>query len=362
MKNLHVSLCQMSYIIPIIYKLSKYFNIILYFVINKHTTRSTINLLELNKLVMNYKLITVNQEEFTNIFINIIKDDNIFFITSWNNIFNDTLQQDKKYMNFIITYSHGLDEEYIINNDFNKKKNPLSELKLNATLYDNYYNKIIEEIYKLDKNKKTIVFFETTSIWIFKKFADHEFYMNKYQENITNILIDLSNTYNIILRAHPQDYYGYVFTGRKHFTDKIKNNFITNYTQIPVFNLYNIADIIITSRFSASGYQALFIKDKPVIILETDIDKRKSCMNKKDDFLESYTNNMIEELKLENKIINNNHCYILYENNFDDIYNIIDKINIGIVCDRDKFLLDTFGIKSDSFDNWINTDILDTYL
>ena len=80
MKNLHVSLCQLSYIIPIINKLSRYFNLVLYFVINKHTTRSVTNILELHNLSINYKLITVNQLEFNNIFINTIDQDNIFFV------------------------------------------------------------------------------------------------------------------------------------------------------------------------------------------------------------------------------------------------------------------------------------------
>lgn len=363
-KKLHVSLSQLCYIIPIINKLSNYFDIILYYVINEHYARSIINLIEVHKIGIDYEINTVTQKEFNELLTKSINTNEIFLITSWDNVVNKSLIYEKKYEPIYLNYSHGIDEEFIINGGKQAAISIVYDLYLNATLYDPLYKNMIYSIYNIDKNKKTIVFFETTSIWLFKKYSPIEEILVRYQQNIINNLIKLKDNYNIILRSHPQDYYGYISSGKFHVASEIENNFKIDYTPIPVFNFYDVADIIITSRFSASGYQALFIKSKQVILLESDFENRKKYTA--DYFINKHTTENINRLMTENKIISKNETYILSETKFEEIHDVLHSIdnnsNDDMMTQRDDFLIKTYGTKMENIDHWINNTYLDVYL
>lgn len=363
---LHVCLSQLCYIVPVILALNKYFDIFLYFILEKSVFKSSLNLLELNRIKFEIKNIEIfTPDQYIN-FLNSKLPNKELMIIPNNNLINSNLESlnlenlDQLHK-LKLTLGHGVDEETII---MGKKHNKAkSELFLNACLYSHIYKKMINDIYNLDPNKKTIVIFETTSLWIFKRFSSNEKKIIEYQNNIVDILIDLKKKYNIILRSHPQDYYEYFNSGKVLCCDKIKENFKIDYIPIPVFNFYEIGDIIISSRFSSSGYQALFVKNKNYIILEHDFDSRKLCST--DIFLNTHSNTKIEELKKNNVIANSFITPILYENNFDQIYVLLDNIEKQIDSyeqNKDEFTKNIFNIEREFFENMINSNYLNDYV
>jgi hypothetical protein len=346
MITLHVSLAQQSYIVPILNKLKNYFNIRLYFIFGKYPIKSSINLLELEKLKMvNNNLIIMTQKQF-NIYVNQnLSSDDLYFITSYKDVFEDTLQDiSSEIYNKTLSYTHGIDEEIIIMGK-PQKSNLSKQIELNFLLYSPEYKSIIYDIYKIDTTKKTVVFFETTSIWIFKKFSPKEIELQQMQKKILECLVELKKMYNIILRFHPQDYYGYMVSGINHCSSIVNNHFIVDYTPIPVANFYEIADVVITSRFSSSGYQALFAKNKNMIILESDFDLRKKYTS--DYFIHSHSNGKIEAMKENGSILSDKQTHILYENNFEQIYDILENIEIIphiFEMEKNIFVKNNFGI------------------
>jgi hypothetical protein len=343
-------------------KLQNYFDIILYFVTNKDINKSIANLIELYKLEIRLPLKIINQTMFNKFFINSLNTDNLFLVTSIPSVFNNEIVFKEEYYKSILQIGHGIDEEMIILNKKNNNNNNLINLQLNASLYSPKYKEIINNIYKLDSTKRTLVFFETTSIWIFKRFSPVETDLIKIQNNIIETLLELKKEYNIILRFHPQDSYT-IFAnsiGLNHCTESVIDNFIVDYTQIPVFNLYEIADVIITSRFSASGYQSLFIKDKNVIFLESDFETRKKYT--KDGFIHTHSSNNLELLKSNNKIVSNKEVPIVHENKFVYIFDALKIDSKKLELNKDIFIKKIYGIDRTDFETIVNNQTMDIYL
>ena len=264
---LHISLCQLCYIVPMIIKLQKYFIIKYYYIMNNQAMKSSLNLLELTRQKVNLDYFTVcTQQEFNNIVRSKLNSKELFLIISFMSVFDNTYNNIKEIEKIKFSFGHGVDEETIILNQ--KHNNAQTELLLNASLHSNIYKTQLLNIYKLDPNKKTIVIFETTSLWIFKRNSLSELILQKYQDELLDVLIDLKNKYNIIIRSHPQDYNATHCTGISSYAKRVLTNFITEYMPIPIFNFYEIADFIISSRFSASGYQSLFVKNKKSFIFQ----------------------------------------------------------------------------------------------
>lgn len=357
----------MCYIVPVIGKLKDYFDCKLYFVVNNYSLKSSINMLELQKIGINNTVQIVTQDQFNSLIDQFIVNEEPCFITSIHDVFHHAfhhaLQRNNKVKQIHLSYAHGIDEEIIINGKTHV--NILSELLINACLYSLIYKQMIDEIYKIDHNKKTITLFDTTSIWILKRYDPIEKELNMYQREIIDTLLKLKSRYNIILRFHPQDYYGFMNSGKYQCNLELLKHFIINYTPIPVFNLYEIADIIISSRFSASGYQSLFVNNKNLVLLETDFNVRQQYT--KDIFINSYTNDQISKLKREGKILSENETYILHENRFNDLLKIVTEIESdNYKCQtekhKDNFVRKTFGIDRYDFDKITNCNPLDNYL
>ena len=136
-------------------------------------------------------------------------------------------------------------------------------------------------------------------------------------------------------------------------------------TPIPVEEeMPEIGDVIISSRFSSSGYQSLFVKNKNYIILEHDFDSRK-LYNTTDIFLNAHSNTKIEELKKNNIIANSFIAPILYESNFDQIYMLLDNIEKQLDSyeqNKDEFTKKIFNIERETFENMINSIYLNDYV
>ncbi|ARF10342.1 hypothetical protein Hokovirus_1_221 [Hokovirus HKV1] len=359
MYKLHVPLSQMCYIVPMVNKLRLYLEIEYYYIIGKSTSMCNVNLLELNRLnLINNNLHIMTQKEFNNFVDN---TNDLFLLTSYSTVFNGTYSKLQEIEKKKFAFGHGVDEEVNILNKHHI--NAKVELFINANLHDKIYTNYIKQIYNIQPNKKTIVFFETTSLWIFKNFGNNEYLLSNIQTSIINTLIKLKEKYNIILRSHPQDYIGYLNSGQISMPNIITENFKIEFMPIPVFNFYEVADIIITSRFTGSGYQSLFVKDKQVIILESDFNIRKTLT--RDQFIHSHTNENIEDLKKNNKIINDSSTYILYETEFDKIYDIINNIENNTnnhELNKDIMIKNIFGIERLNFDTLINTNEIEQYV
>lgn len=354
---LHIPLCQMNYIVPVINKLKDYFECQFYFIANQYSLKSSINMIELQKINIPTTIKIITQEQLNALINTCVIKNEPCFMTSTTDVLDNTMNYNNNIKKIHLSFSHGIDEELIVNGK--NHRNPLSELKLNACLYSTIYKNMITEIYKIDENKKTIVFFDTTSIWLFKKFGSTEIKLSQCQNNLLDVLIKLKDKYNIILRFHPQDYYGFISSGKYHCSDKVLEHFIVDYTPMPVFNFYEMADIIIGSRFSASGYQSLFVKNKNFILLETDFKTRQ--LYGKDSFIRSHNNNKINELKLNGKILSENEVYILHENNPNDLVKIIDDIELNnYECktefEKDLFVQNIFNMSRYNFNDIVNCD------
>jgi len=331
---------------------------------NKQAMKSSLNLLELTRQKVNLDyFIVCTQDEFNNVVHSKLESTNDFFlIISFASVFDNTYNNVKEIEKIKFSFGHGVDEEAIILN--RKHNNSRTELLLNASLYSCDYKSIIHKMYNLEPNKKTIVIFETTSLWIFKRNSPNEIILEKYQTEFLDLLVDLKKKYNIIIRSHPQDYNSTHCSGVSMYAPKVKQNFMTDYMPIPIFNFYEIADFIISSRFSASGYQSLFVKNKNYIILEHDFDVRQ-LYNPKDIFLHSHTNIKIENLKNNNIIANNQTTPILYENDITQLYNILSELEKDDTIyenSKDIFAKQKFNIDRMTINDIINTNILETYV
>lgn len=319
--DLHIYMAQLCYIVPIINCVKKnYRNIYFYFICGPGHVLSSIILIELKRInIIDGDIIFITREQFIDKMKLLDPHHNKVLIASSNYFKDNDIVQIKQ---MILFYNHGVDEEAIIEKN---KFDSLQNIKNNINLYDPVYKSIIQNIYNLDSSKKTIIWFETTSIWLFKQFCPiYEPFLVDIQNKIFNILMDFKDKYNIILRFHPQEYSHYIETGRYHCAKMFSDNFIINYQPFPVFNLYEIGDLILTSRFSSSGYQAIFAKNKPLVLVDSDFDNRNKQQGFKCSFIQKYNNQQICDKIATGKILGNNDTFVINESEIEKLYSIID--------------------------------------
>jgi len=347
MSTLHIYMGQLSYIVPIInYLRTCYDDVHYYFICGAASTLSSIILAELVKIQLiteNTKIFFITHDDFLSRIMSYDASNNKILIASSNYLKGNDLQKIKEY---IIYYNHGVDEECIMAHN---KYDSIKNIQHNMKLYDIKYKNIIESIYTIDPSKKTIIFFETTSIWLFKKFShQHEPFLIEIQKKLFDVLKDLKNKYNIILRFHPQEYTDYITSGNYHCEKCFQDNFIINYQPIPVYNLYECADIIFTSRFSSSGYQAIFVKNKTVVLVDSDFDKRCEQNGYKCEFIKKYKNVDIENKIKDCSVLSPQQTYTIMESQFDSIYDIITDFEMGnskrFDIQLDEYVKNKYGI------------------
>ena len=148
---LHIPLCQMNYIVPVINKLKDYFDCQFYFIANQYSLKSSINMIELQKIGIPTTIKIITQDQLNAIINTCVEKNEPCFITSIIDVLGNTLNYKDSIKKIHLSFSHGIDEELIVNGKIHK--DPLSELKLNSCLYSAIYKNMITEIYKIDKNK-----------------------------------------------------------------------------------------------------------------------------------------------------------------------------------------------------------------
>jgi hypothetical protein len=234
----------------------------------------------------------------------------------------------------LTSFDHGFDEENIMYSYINNVTNNFSPDVTNNTLYElklkivnhflNYkINNIIsfekksyifKNIYNIDSNKKTIIFSDNY-LTPFLTSKDIDSYEEYICNKIINILIELKNNFNVIVRLHPFNEDGIKLN--KEYPDILFEHFIIDFTPFELSVLYNNCDIVISNRYTSSGFESLFYNCKTIFI-DYNFDKRIFS-----NYLTNYTNKIFEYLLTKNYIINNSIIPVIQEDNFDLIKDIV---------------------------------------
>lgn len=288
------------------------------------------------KLGFDYRIVYCDVRDIRNflqkpyIFLNIPLN---FNLTLEYNSINKKQILDESYevkidkINILENEGHGIDEEgtiytYIMNN-FSINDNFLEHVSNNKyksggiiTCLDKKLN-ILRNIYKIDSNKKTIIFFDNYLCpFLTNKDADENPFGYKVCNRIIDQLIELKQEYNIILRFHPFNEFG-TKVGIE-FPNNLIENFILDFTPFELSVLYEIADIVISNRYTSSGLESIFSKCSNIIFIDYDFNQRKLPNN----YIKSLTNELFEPLLNSGYIINNSMIPIIRE----DCINLIDII------------------------------------
>lgn len=268
----------------------------------------------------------IDENKYIYIFLNYPKISGIDYFLNENNInfiFKNDILENKlninvnKY-NILKNTGHGFDEENLVSKSIVEKKYidfenylTISKKIVNFSEKKNIFNKI----YNVDLNKKTIIFFDNY-LHPFLTTKSNE-YEKSIFNNLVKILIRLKKDYNVILRFHPFNEYG-INVG-KEFPDIIFSNFIINFTPFENFFLYDICDIIISNRYTSTGFESIF-SDKYTIFIDYDINLRNKN-NLLFNYLKQYSSN--EEFYSLN-IIKKDIIPIFLETNINEIINFIE--------------------------------------
>lgn len=360
-KKIRVNMNQICYIVTPIHLLSLFFDIEFYYIIDGLTYYNEINKIEFNK----YNLITENNIFYvlSKDFCKMVMDDYItydnsilYYKTSDYNVFFNLINYDMIHK-ISFTVEHGVDEEsYVLRKVWteNIKDYTLYKAISNA----NISNNLVDTIYKIDKTKKTILFQDSISSSFFSPFCNDSIKLIEFQTRLANDLIKLKDKYNIIIRFHPQTYNGY-YLNEPCVADIILQNFIIDFTQISLLDLHNYVDIIVSARYTSSGYQSLFLLNKNMIIIDMDLDVRKTCGFAKYWLVTDRTNQDITNMMDNDEILNNKLVVIGQENSI-SIYDEVEKIennnfeiNNEIIKKRIDFINDKFKFKeNEMFDDY----------
>ena len=245
-----------------------------------------------------------------------------------------------------LTFGHGIDEEECIislvnnnidnNNGVNDNSNSNGKdnnnddgvehrfginvdlLNVHRTIVNVEHNeRLFNEIYEIDCNKPTIIFSDGYNCPFMITYIT-EFEMDQ-TDRILDILIELKNRYNVVIRFHPFMEDGYKLSDQ--FPSKLIDNFVVDFTPFNNFFLYTVADILITTRYTSSGYQSLFSGLEKIIFLDFDYDHRKSQFGPK--YLSKIKNNKLEQWLDSGELISNHHINVINEKDLDQLYDTI---------------------------------------
>lgn len=320
---IRVSLNQVCYIVPQIVILSKYFKIEFYYMTDGLKYYNDSCLLELKK----YDLIKIDESNlFYTTIEEFVKDAKsasktgkrvIYFSNVLREVYGLDISKDKDITDITnITFDccHGIDEEgFITHRKINE--NIVNYAVFRACSFEDKSRKLIEDIYKIDRTKKTILFQDTINTF-FHRLDPKDTDLRKIQDKMIDDLIILKEKYNVIIRSHPL-YYRSILEKNPAISTRLMENFIIDFTQISLYDLYNNADIIISNRTTSSGYQALFKPDTNIIMIDMDHTVRNKGLAHRTEYVQKNTNSSIEELMAKKMIVGESHLITGFENKSD---------------------------------------------
>lgn len=315
-KIIRIPLDQMCYIVPIIVLLNRDFNIELYYITDGRYEYNESCLRDLLKYGLD-KIIRITLKDYVSMLIRDSEDESIIYFGM-----PYSMKGTYKFQKNITFYcSHGIDEEaYILHK--RRLEGIIDTVILTSTRYIS--TDIIKKEYDLDPNKKTILFQDTTNTF-FHILDRKDLVLLSYQNRLIDDLIKLKKDYNVIIRFHPQYYHG-VLLGEESVCERVRKEFTISYTQMSLIDLYDISDIIISTRYTSSGYQSLFMENKNIIMIDLDLSARKKGYLHRCSFVEQITNqDLINHMDNEN-IIGHQHVFTEFEDKI-NILSFIEKIN-----------------------------------
>lgn len=356
---IRVSLNQVCYIVPQIVILSKYFKIEFYYMVDGLKYYNDSCLLELKK----YDLIKIDESNlFYTTIEEFVKDAKsasktgkrvIYFSNVLREVYGLDISKDKDITDITnITFDccHGIDEEGFITHR-KTNENIVNYAVFRACSFEDKSRKLIEDIYKIDRTKKTILFQDTINTF-FHRLDPKDTDLRKIQDKMIDDLIILKEKYNVIIRSHPL-YYRSILEKNPAISTRLMENFILDFTQISLYDLYNNADIIISNRTTSSGYQALFKPDTNIIMIDMDHTVRNKARAHRTEYVQKNTNSLIEELMAKKLIIGESHVITGFENKSDlvEMVKQIDdnnfKISDEMKKNRVEFIREKYDIDID---------------
>lgn len=345
-----VSLNQICYMVTPIVILAKHYPIEFYEITNGNKSYNGVNKIEFEKYGMiKNNLYKMTIEDFTKKAINDYKkykDDIIYIVIRKDWVFKGIPTH--IYNNITFTCAHGIDEESYV------KVKKFSENIKDFVIYravSGISKDLIKNIYKLDDKKKTILFQDSVNSFFFSRYHQRDAILIDYQNRMIDDLIKLKDDYNVIIRFHPMFYHG-MFLGHDSVAKRVHENFIVDFTQLSLKDLYDISDVVISSRYTSSGYQSILEVNKKMIIIDMDLDTRKKCIFHKHWIVREKTNQEIKRMIENEEIFNGNIGMVGNEKNI-DLYKYITKgtIDDNVIQNRKEFLKLNFDIDDNDFDD-----------
>ena len=245
-----------------------------------------------------------------------------------------------------VGFGHGIDEEECIISLLSEDRKSFtinqSLLTFHQTIVNREQNKhLFNKIYHIDTTKPTIIFSDGYNCpFIITYITEYE---TKQADHLLDVLIKLKEKYNVVIRFHPFMETGYKLS--KQFPDKLVQNFIVDFTPFNNYFLYTQTEVLITTRYTSSGYQALFSDLAKIVFLDFDYDRRK--YKYAPTYLSKINNSMFETWMNDKEIISNHHINVISETQLDLLYDtiILDQFHY------DKKAIDQLFLKKYGFDH-----------
>lgn len=371
--KLRVSLNQYCYIITILIAMSRYIDLEFYYITDGDKSFVEANYIELKKYNMfdEKNMFFMTLDDFASMVLRdfkLYKQAILYYVIDHNRVFGNKVSIGIA-ENFRINCGHGIDEEaYLLKKFYCNNRNDYFLYKEVSNISTVNGIDLIDDIYRIDKSKKTILVQDSINSFFFCIYDERVTpTLVKYQNRIINQLIKLKEKYNIIIRFHPQYYHGWI-VGNNSVSTHVLRNFIVDYTQLSLHDLYKKSDIVITSRYTSSGFQALFELNKNMILIDNDIDTRQTNHYVKHWTVNNLKNNTLRTLMDENKIANESIAVISREDVVDlvEIVSSMEQNNFQIsgkmIEDRKKFLVDKFNVDVDEDTSTSGIIMMDTCL
>jgi len=233
----------------------------------------------------------------------------------------------------------GYEEDYKWNRDF---------LLFSSFIADRDRDqKIFNSIYKIDPNKKTVVFCDNGLIPFLQNYDGN--YQATVVDKLLDILISLKSEYNVVLRFHPMKEEGYYNSSL--FPKKLSDNFIVDFTPFNIFFMFTVADIIIGSRITSSSLCSLFSRVRKIIFIDNNYDKISE-----DNYSKEITNSKMREWMDNGLLLSEKHLPIIGDWELEKINDIIKNDKFYLNNDKlQNFFLKRYNINRSEILDSVNS-------
>jgi len=243
-----------------------------------------------------------------------------------------------------ISFGHGIDEEEVIIG-LSQGQPIRSEI---SHLLD-FHRKVVDrerqedlfrEIYQLDRTKPILIFSDGLNIPLLKIYGEE--YEAQVADQLLDQLIQLKEKYQVVLRFHPFQEMGFKMS--QQYPTKLLENFMVSFTPFNSFLLYQMAEAIVTTRYTSSGFQSLFSGLEKVVLIDFDLDQRKKNSQLLPGYFQQFSNADFQQWQEEGSIVSKQMVTVLPERELDQLASTILEDRLVFDLDRlDRLFRQRYG-------------------